>query len=417
MFERSKSTIAYSVLCAILMSSCVTTGSGGGSDNVGAIVGPQLASMFDPKRDAIIDKSKHQLDVIIPVFNPGLSNNAKSYKEDGVWPELRRAEANRFAYMLKEAMEDTGAFGAIRVAPDALATGDLYVLGTILDSDGEDVEIQVDVHDISGTKWFTRVFDHEVEPGYYKNIRNEGKDPYAPVFEKAANRVAIELENIDNATLTRITRTAELRFGANMNEEAFSEHLSFEGGKVTLVSFPSEDDPMLSRTRAIRVRDQLFLDGMQQHYRSFSSQMEASYAVWQEQSLAEIHAKRDVNKKAAGQAFVGVLAITAAVLAASAGAQSNNYNTQSAGAVGAVAAGAVGAAMLAESFQTSKEAEVHRDALNELGESIDVDMGPRVLEFERETVSLTGDAKEQFAQWRGFLKRIYMTEATPKKQL
>ena len=85
--------------------------------------------------------------------------------------------------------------------------------------------------------------------------------------------------------------------------------------------------------------------------------------------------------------------------------------------VGAVAAGAVGAAMLAESFQTSKEAEVHRDALNELGDSIDVDMGPRVVEFENETVSLTGDAKEQFAQWRVFLKRIYMTEATPEKQL
>ena len=413
MFQSSKRALAYTVSCALLLSGCVTTGSNGGPSDAGAIVGPQLASLFETKRDAVIDASKQKLDVIIPVFDPGLSEDAENYKEDGVWPELRRAEANRFAYLLKTEMDKTGAFGAVRVSPDLTATGDLYVLGKILESDGEDVEFQIDVRDISGAQWLTRVFDHEVDEGFHKNFRNENKDPYQPAFQEAANRIAIILEDFEGNRLEEIRRTTELRFGANMNQEAFEEHLKFDDGKTTLVSFPSENDPMLSRTRAIRVRDQLFIDGMQDHYRSFSSQMEASYFVWQEQSLAEIVAQREANLEAAGEAALGILAIAGAVLAIAAGVR----DSAPVAAVGAIAGGVIGAKMLSDSFQTSKEAEVHRDALNELGESIDVDLGPRVVEFEQETVSLTGDAKEQFAQWREFLKKIYLAEETPTKQL
>ena len=46
-----------------------------------------------------------------------------------------------------------------------------------------------------------------------------------------------------------------------------------------------------------------------------------------------------------------------------------------------------------------------------------MEMGPRVVEFENETIELTGDAKEQFIQWRAFLKKMYAVEATPEKQL
>ena len=145
--------------------------------------------------------------------------------------------------------------------------------------------------------------------------------------------------------------------------------------------------------------------------------MEASYRIWQEQSLAEISAQREANQEATKQAALGVLVIGLAILAAAAGARSNSYSGQSAGATGAVLGGVAGATLLANSFQTSEEAKVHRDALNELGASIDVDLAPRVVKFEKETASLTGDAKAQFAQWREFLKKMYAAQATPEKQL
>ena len=403
------------LLCMIFaLSGCVTNGGGSGA---AFNVGPQLSSFFESKRKAEIDESKPRLEVIVPVFDPGLSEDAEKYKEEGIWPELRRAEANRFAYKLKTELEGTGAFGAVRVVPDGTATGDLYVFGTIIESNGEDVEIEIKVVDISGRHWFTRRFDHTVEIGFYKDIRTDGTDPYDPVFEAAADRVAVELENIEAKRLASIKRITELRFGSHLTEAAFASHLGTENGETVLISFPSEDDSMLKRTRAIHIRDQLFVDNLQDSYRSFSEKMEASYLVWQEQSLIEIEAKREVQRDAAGKAVLGVLAIGLAVVAIAAGANSNNPNSGSAAILGGTLAGAAGTALLVDSFRTSEESKVHRDALSELGESINLELGPQVVAFEEETIELTGDAQEQFAQWRLFLKKIYDQERTPRVRL
>lgn len=411
----------YAVCACFTLTACVTNGNvgsgGAGTGTSGPNVGPQLSSLFDPKGPAVVDPAKPRLDVIVPVFDPGLSDAGRNYEEEGIWPELRRAEANRFALKLKEALEKTGAFGAVRVTPDRNATGDLYVLGTIVESNGADVEIQVEVVDISGRSWFVRSFDHEVAPGFHKNTRNEGLDPYDPVFEEAANRVAHELDDFSIAELDNLGRLTELRFGSNYAEAAFAEHLVTKRGTVALRSFPSDADPMLERTRAVRVRDQLFVDGLQAHYRAFNAEMEESYLIWQEQSLFEIEARREANEKAIGEAALGVLAIGLGVLAVIAGANSDSTAGRTAGVTGGVVAGTLGATLLSSSFQTSKEAAVHRDALAELGESIDIDLGPRVVAFNEKTIELTGTAKEQFAQWRAFLQRVFEEERTPNVQL
>ncbi len=436
-----KRVSVYAFCCVFGLSGCVTSSPMTVSSGSTFGIGPELSSLLKPDREAVIDESKPRLDIVIPVFDPGLPEEKKPTKkvestreevdekegvwqaesfsgdDETVWPELRRAEANRFAYKLKSALEETGAFGAVRVVPDGTATGDLYVMGRIGESDGEDVEIDVEVVDISGQRWFDWGFDHEVDASFHKNIRNEGKDPYDPLFADVANQIALQVEDRTSEDLTELQRITDLRFGANLADEAFIDHMKIEGGQVDLVSYPSDDDPMLRGTKAIRVRDQLFVDGLQQNYQSFSKRMEDSYLIWQEQSLLEIEAERDAKVKAAGQAALGVAFIALGVLAVAAGARSDNLNVQSLGASAGVVGAAGGVAALANSFQTSKEAEVHRNALNELGESIDVDLAPQVVEFEEKTVSLTGDAKEQFAQWRDFLQQIYEEERTPKEKL
>lgn len=403
------------VCCSIILSGCVATT---GKSSSGINVGPQLSSLFNkaarlgksPGNPLAVDMPK--LDVIIPVFDPGLEKD-KEYSENGIWPELRRAESVRFAYELKKALEKTNAFAAVRVTPDANATGDLYIIGKIDESDGEDVEIEISVYDIAGNHWLTTSVDHEVEESFHKNIRNEGKDPYAPLFEEAAKEVVEELSYQEANKLKAVKQVTELRFGANFIEDAFVEHLEMNGGLFKLASFPSSEDPMLVRTRAIRVRDQLFVDGLQDHYRSFSEKMEESYLVWQEQSLAELKAKRDAQTKAAGEAVAGVALVGLAIFAIAAGANSDSTAATVGGTVGAIA----GAGLLSNSFQTSKEAEVHRDALEELGQSIDSDLAPQVVAFEEKSLELTGSVKEQFAQWRTFLKKMYLEEQTPEVEL
>jgi len=52
-----------------------------------------------------------------------------------------------------------------------------------------------------------------------------------------------------------------------------------------------------------------------------------------------------------------------------------------------------------------------------LGKSVDLELAPRVIAFEKESVELTGNAKEQLMQWRTFLQKIYFVEKTPDVQI
>ncbi len=195
------------------------------------------------------------------------------------------------------------------------------------------------------------------------------------------------------------------------------QYMKTDDGEYSLVRKPSDEDPMLQRVRAIRVRDQLFVDGLQDNYASFSEQMNESYLMWQKQSLLETQAEREAGRKAIGQAVGGVFLIGLAVLSAVAGARSNSSGSSAAGATGAIIGGMAGTSLLSESFKTSDEAKVHRESLNELGQSVDLALSPQVIAFEKESVQLTGDAREQFMQWRAFLQKIYSEEMTPDVQM
>ncbi len=408
-----KKSLAISISCALLLSSCAS-----GSGSSGFSVGPSgSSSYFKSKVKEAPGVEKPKLDIIVPVFDPGLPKDPDKYEEAGIWPELRRAEASRFAYKMKLALEKTGAFGAVRVMPDATATGDLYIMGKIKESDGETVAIDIKAYDISGKRWFDKSFEHEVKKSFYSNVRNKGKDPYDPVFKKAAERLVKELDYHAAKDLSRLQSLTNLRFGANFSEQAFAQHMQVKRGITTLISYPDDNDLMLKRVQAIRIRDQLFTDQMQPHYEQFNQKMDDSYNIWQKQSFTELAAKKEANREMVGNALAGVALIGLAILSGVAGSNSNSNSGYTAGTTGAVVGGMLGAKFIEKSFQTSQEAKFHREALAELGQSIDSEMAPQVIEFEKTTLKLTGSAKEQFAQWRKFLKQIYEQEATPDVQL
>jgi hypothetical protein len=407
-----KKIVTVFIIFTFLLSGCAT------DNRTSTAVGPPPSSSKIYTDNAEYpDQNLTKLDIIIPVFDPGLPEDPDDYEEDNIWPELRRAEANRFAYKLKEALEQTGKFGAVRVTPDVTATGDLYVLGKIIESNGEQVEIDIELVDISGRRWFKDSFDHVVSESFHNDLRNQGLDPYEPVFIETAETIAEQLENYSPKERADLHYLTGLRFGANFSEGAFMPYMSVDRGQYSLISKPSDQDPMLQRVKAIRVRDQLFVDSLQDNYSGFSEQMEESYLMWQAQSIVEVKARREAGNKAIGQAAGGVLLIGLAVLSAVLGDQSDSSAGRTAGTAGAILGGIAGASMIGKSFQTREEMEMHRDTLNELGKSLDMELAPQVIAFEKESVELTGDSREQFMQWRTFLQKIYDEEKTPEVQL
>ncbi|MBT7565159.1 MAG: hypothetical protein HN620_00005, partial [Porticoccaceae bacterium] len=71
------------------------------------------------------------LDVGIPTLNDGIS---LTDEDDTVFPEVRFAEAIYFSNQLAKVMEKSGAWGAIRVTPNAQVITDVYITGTIIQS-------------------------------------------------------------------------------------------------------------------------------------------------------------------------------------------------------------------------------------------------------------------------------------------
>ena len=116
-----------------------------------------------------------------------------------------------------------------------------------------------------------------------------------------------------------------MRFAASFSEDAFAEHIETRQGQVILVSLPSEDDSMLQKVRAIRVRDQLFVDQLQIDYEQFAAKIAPSYRLWQEQTLAEYQAQRQAKKDAA-KAAVGAALMLGLAIAAGSSAYDNNYD-------------------------------------------------------------------------------------------
>jgi hypothetical protein len=56
---------------------------------------------------------------------------------------------------------------------------------------------------------------------------------------------------------------------------------------------------------------------------------------------------------------------------------------------------------------------MHLESLQELGESLENEVAPRVIDLQDRTITLTGTVEEQYAQWREILADIYAAETAP----
>jgi hypothetical protein len=100
--------------------------------------------------------------------------------------------------------------------------------------------------------------------------------------------------------------------------------------------------------------------------------------------------------------IAGGAAIIAGVLAQSSG----NRTARSAGTVGVIGGGA----LLKRGLEKRAESNIHSLALDELGQSLDAEITPRVIELEDRTVRLSGNVEDQYDQWRELLADIYAAE-------
>ena len=375
------------LLALSLLSGCVT-------ETVKSTSVPVLDAPDIPVPDAEL------LDVGVVILDPGISSVED---EEQVYPEVRRAEATFMATELADVLAEQGGWGAVRVVPDERQFSDLLVRGTILQSDGEALELKIRVSDARGTVWLDKRYTGITSRYAYEQGTRTKQDPFLSVYRMIANDMLAAFQRLPAEERTTIRRVAEMRFARDFASGAFADYLNEDpSGQVTLRRLPSEKDPMLARVRGLRQRHYVFVDTLQGHYTGFSDDMYTPYQEWRKASYEETVALRELENEAKREMIAGGAAILAGIVAQSSGSRM----TRSAGAIGVVGGGA----LLKRGLEKRAESNIHSLALEELGQSLDAEITPRVIELEDRTVRLTGNVEDQYDQWRELLADIYAAE-------
>jgi hypothetical protein len=340
------------------------------------------------------------MDVAVAIFDPGIDF---ADEDERLYPEVRRAEARYIPKLLTDVLQNSGAWGAVRVVPNADRVTDLMISGTILHSDGETLEIKVVAKDSRDYVWLDRVYEGTASRYAYDAKTRSSYDPFQAVYHHVANDLIGIFDELPSAQRKEIRTVSELLFAQSFSSEAFEGYLDkTRKGKQLVVRLPSEDDPMLARVRMLRERDHVFVDTLQTYYKGFSDEMFGPYQEWRKLSYQEVVAYQELKRESTRQLIAGGAAIIAGIAAAGSGDRS----ARTAGNVAIIGGGY----LLKSGLESRAEAQIHVEALGEIGQSLEAEITPQVIELEDRTVMISGSVEDQYAQWREVLAEIYRNE-------
>ncbi|MFT7218897.1 MAG: hypothetical protein ACI8Z1_000510 [Candidatus Azotimanducaceae bacterium] len=342
------------------------------------------------------------LDIGIIPIGPGIPDDAKELDKGLIVPDVRRAESSYIAYHLKDTLELTGNWGAVRVTPQSSKAVDLEIRGEIIESTGERLKVAITVVDATDNVWFRKTYEDTASKYSYEKPRD---DPFQDLYNDIANDLLAARKNLPGETLVLLKTVSNLRFASDLAPEAFGSYLVENKNGMTLAQLPAENDSMMQRVARIKEQEYLFVDTLDDYYSRFYREMRPSYNEWRHATYDEAIRLREIERQARTRLATGALLIVGGLYAASEG---DSWATQ------AAAAGAVGGGIQAirSGLQRKQEAEIHAASLKELGQSLGTEISPYVLDIEGKTIELSGTAQEQYVQWRGLLREIYEQETS-----
>ncbi|MGI9322212.1 MAG: hypothetical protein ACR2PJ_01390 [Pseudomonadales bacterium] len=341
------------------------------------------------------------LDIGIQPLDPGLPKNPEDLEEELTVADVRRAESNLIAYHLKDTLELTGNWGAVRLTPSPSNAVDIEVTGAILVSNGEELKVQIHAKDATGRTWLKQTYSDSASKFNYDT---PSEDPFQDLYNDIANDLLMARRKLAGTDLANIKQVARLKFAKDLAPDAFANYLEEgRGGKASIVQLPAENDSMMTRVARIKEQEYLFVDTLDDFYNRFYREVRPSYDEWRKATYDEAIRLQEVKKQSRNRLIGGALLVAGGIAA---GTESTS-SAMSTAAVGTVVGG-VG--LIRSGLERRKEAEIHAATLKELSQSLGAEIAPNVLTIEGHTIELTGSANQQYAQWRQTLREIYAEE-------
>lgn len=319
---------------------------------------------------------QRMLDIGLAIFSPGIPLNEASHSMLGIFPEIRKAEAQFMPVLLRQVLLTANAWGVVRVLPDEQIISELLVTGKIRQSNGSRLELAIKAMDATGRQWLDKTYVDEASPLDYPVT--EGSDPYIDLYRQIANDLLEYRQGLDERQLGAIRQVAFLRYAASLSEEAFGGYLQQdEQGIYSVVRLPADGDPMIARVERIRDQEHLFVDTVDEQYVDLFNEMVATYSLWREYSREQAIYKEDYQERAQTKERIG------------------RRGTFSA---------------MEQTYNTYKQTKIQEQDLDEMATGFNNEVAPTVMESSGRVFRLSGNLNSQYNEWRGILREIFALE-------
>jgi hypothetical protein len=352
------------------------------------------------------------LDVGVLTFDPGVPEGeidekvAEELLDEGTFVSIRRTESLYMAVRLRDALQQSGHWGAVWVTPQESTAADLSVAAKILHSDGDVVQVQVNAVDATGRVWIDEVYEVEIAAGAYNRQRYPGLDAYQDLFNSIANDLAGVRAELSAAQAREIRTVGSLRYASELSPAAFEGYVAENrDGTYEPVRLPATDDPMFDRTQRVRQRERLFFETLNQHYEKFTTDAASSYDSWREYAREESIAVRELTRSARWRTGIGIATIVASILYGS-----DSDNDSFSNRIIRDSMMYVGVDILQSSAVRKQEKRLHTETLEELSASFDDEVAPLVVEIGGVQHRLVGTAEVQYEEWRNLLEQLFISE-------
>jgi hypothetical protein len=365
--------------------------------------------------------AEERLDVVVHSFDTGipeeLAGDDDALAKKRIYPELRDAEARYFAVALRNTLESSAQWGAVRVAPASVQFVDVAVDGRIIESTGKRLVLEVSARDAAGRVWFTgKRYEGEADLGSYKtDAALKARDPFQNVYSAIANDLVLARDKLDTVALRELRRVTQLSFAQDIAPDALSGYVVEDRAArpplKRVTRLPAADDPVAVRVEKIRERDTAVIDTLDGYYTGFAEQMQLSYGEFRRTSYEEIEKEDRSRASARTRTILGAAAVAASIFAPSSCNSNSSCNVQSAVRYGAATGGV---AAFLSGLRKYSDARTHAQAFGELARSFQSEVAQQVVEVEGRSLKLTGTAEEQYREWRRLLREYQAEESAPQ---
>lgn len=324
------------------------------------------------------------LDVGVQIFDVSEDKSKAAGIGDWIFDEILDIESQYLPIVLRNSLIESAQWGSVRVLPRQDPSMDLQVIGTILQSDGLALQLNIRAVDGTGREWLNKTYSGVSAKEERQAIRStsstdsERSDPFQSLYSQIANDLAQVKLSLSNSELLNIRRVSEIRYATDLSPETFASLLAHNpDGTRRVRRLLAENDPMLDRIARMRIRHHVFIDTVDEYYAATYRESLPIYNLWRFYSRdqiietqAEEQRGKSVSKKAGDFDIM-----------------SNRYHR----------------------YQANKMFE---QEWAELASGFTGEVAPAILALNKRVYGLTGSVDEQYEQWRAILRQLYLKENT-----